>query len=1677
MKTYLKKILFCAFFVICFGKNYGQTVFTPTNVTDLFNDLSIAVSGDFVYIASDMDLGDGTVIALPLIVPEGVTVTGNYSLFQSSITLPTGTVPTGPNGTMVYSDTYRGEFIMNTSNNSEPLFLFTMMQLPNGIATHTTTIQNIRIRGASRCWQDSNDGYAPNDDHWLSGGIFIKRPECNLCSPVNPCSDCVASPFLISHCEIFGLTYAGIFTDDKTNGITIEYSIIHHTGGSLNAFQGYPGIGYGIWTRGVIASAYTGSYDNIMIHHCIFDDNKDGLDGAAADGFDWDFDYNTLTQFSGGINKHNSTIPNLFYSHPPVSVSPCEFFQRYGTGTGCNNATLNFNVSDYSGGNIKVHNSIFHKDGVNVPYPWSHNLNLTYTITVRDNTFVAPHELQVACNGTNRMHGYARIADNYIEECPWTGDNNIVWETSPQSGIPDNSFSYLPGTSVSPNAGPQPPEFTLDLLDNSGNTLPETNNISAARGHNHVQYMLPGSTLQISTTPGNLGSQSLAYVVRSNPSHAATGNLYYDDQTVTAPSSGTVLTAYSGYDAAMPGLYGVDALAVTNVNSNGSFEYNASAWQHIPLIIVPPTEQVLIFNIKDSYQEFHHAKACGLCTETGVKKEVRLNYDPNFPANQNIIWSEDIADGGDGWERVEVDLTGNFENTTTPILSSLHTDGRPNSLSFDIAIDNPNVSVDVVKGVIVWIDDVYIKKYGSPDNLIEDGDIEHCNDIGGVGCNNCDCSWFVDAGNTLCSYTPLNPYEPEPDAVILNRMAAVASVTAAGGISLRERKSGKRALVIKLDQMPPHDGTSYPCGDYYPASFSDGEPLATVFTYIDFTDLLSCGDYNPQGQNLLGFSYLLCPLVTDPSAGNYYLDQVCILNNDITLESCIIAMGPNASITVPSGLKLTIKNNVAYISHLFACGDMWDGIINNGGTVIIKGEYANHNKIEDAETALYNQGGTIKVYHNDFKDNFTDVSLEGGSFPFAQSQIYGNNFLNTYTLLAKAPHNGTASNARIQLNNVTDLQVGTKTDADYANNLTEAIYGIFATNSSFTAYNNNFSEIRIYNSPCRSCTADIYGVSNDGNAYTITVGGVSTVQDAFQNSFTNSDIGILLRGRINTVIEGNVFNSIDRQGIEIRDNSYAGIEIKNNQGFEDVNTGIWISSLTDCYVDVHGNTFNNSNYNPLPSAFYNTAITIQGARKTPAYIYDNQITNNRLGIHANGVDGIFIGESPVTAAPAGNFINYSLDASPNINDAHTGIWLQSCRRARVVNNGISNNAEVTMAGITNFRGFDIETCTDGWISCNYILNLPRSMNFFATCDNTFLKYNSMQGYEHAINLDGATLPDQFEVVQGNPKPLDNAWNDLPLNTNDPTDRVTGSIGGVNPILWYYQPGTFGTNPFDPLDNGMTSPIINTIDEPGSPIACADFDAGHGRDERFGAVVGDSLQFEEYEDENVYYSKANAYKAMKNDTTIIYAGNSGDAAFIDFYNEMGASNIGSFETVNELASDTTTLEQAASVNTAINDTNSIEYFKKTVNDIYLNGSAIGNPLSSSDSTSLGYIAHLSPLQAGDAVYQSMTILGLEIHQQYVPMRKAKPTENKKEEKAAESIFKVFPNPANSSFSLLGNLSYLKIVEIVSPDAKLVKQFRLPLVNEFSIADITNGFYQIKLIEVSDKISFLKLSIIR
>lgn len=463
---------------------------------------------------------------------------------------------------------------------------------------------------------------------------------------------------------------------------------------------------------------------------------------------------------------------------------------------------------------------------------------------------------------------------------------------------------------------------------------------------------------------------------------------------------------------------------------------------------------------------------------------------------------------------------------------------------------------------------------------------------------------------------------------------------------------------------------------------------------------------------------------------------------------------------------------------------------------------------------------------------------------------------------------------------------------------------------------------------------------------------------------------------------------------------------------------------------------------------------------------NNSITNHRIGIHASGKTNLNIGvdQNGNSGTLYKNIITYNLGDPPFLYDPHYGIFLQYCPGARVVSNEISNNNVVT-SGITNFRGIDVTASTDLRINCNTITNLPRSMNFMGNCDGALLRSNVMTEYDEGIHLEGATLPDQFQVNDqtGTQEPMNNLWNDGSTGNGNPTDRVTGTISG-SPINWYYRNDIPSPTPFDPLDAGMTSLIIASVPYNPGIVACNDFSNRQSREQKFGAAVGDSLQFSEYENENSYYTKENAFKAMKSDSAILYQGTATDASFQLFYADMENSNIGVFDSVAVMAADSNSIAAAAILNSAVVDTNDIEYFKKSVNDIYLNTVASDLPLSASDSLWCDYVSSLSYFTAGSSIFTAAALLGKEIHPVYYSLRKASPELTGIKNKH-DGLFDVllFPNPAKESIAVKLSAASNAQIRVYDFAGKfLFEKEILAAENSISVKGLANGLYRIAFI---------------
>ncbi|MEO8146154.1 MAG: T9SS type A sorting domain-containing protein [Bacteroidia bacterium] len=803
------------------------------------------------------------------------------------------------------------------------------------------------------------------------------------------------------------------------------------------------------------------------------------------------------------------------------------------------------------------------------------------------------------------------------------------------------------------------------------------------------------------------------------------------------------------------------------------------------------------------------------------------------------------------------------------------------------------------------------------------------------------------------------------------------------------------------------------------------------------------------------------------------------VDHHLTFTDCTIQFGEQAEVHVDKGVELKFT-----ACNISSCnGYTWRSIFvkDDDATVTIEDDATNNpTTIADADTALnLSDGAMFKVVNSEFTNNYVGIYLYGYNkeMKIADSYIYGNTF-NATSTLNTPPIGSTLTYGRsgIALNHCENIPIGKSGGAIDPNIFSDLYLGIECRNSNFTALNNEFEDIHTGITPAG---VGIYLASNfDYYDRSVVMGNSLTVG---KNVFNNCPIGIYASGEQNITVDNNDFGvttAISNTCLHITTNNKQ-IDVRNNQ-IENFYIGFRLYNLgADGQANINSNAFA-SGY-PGTSGYAGTALMAQNPTPVDAHlnIYDNTITDARIGINAVNIPGIGIGLD-ADGNILRNLISFNLGATPNSSVYYAGIWLQHCDNAKVDGGGpgmspvadITNNAP--SGGTDKFRGIDIENSTNCRINCNSIAYISRSMTFTGHCEFSLLRNNAMAEYEEAIELFNANMTDQY---QDNFEPLDNLWMDPPNTVGfpPPTDRVTGI--GLNPIDWYSQSGTPGSNPYDPLDGGTSSNFVFVppFVSPGT-VLCNDYSNRPSRDDLLGRIVGDSLEFSEYEDENTYLAKMNAYNFIKNDTSILYLDEESDDDYQDFYADMATLNIGSFARVNELGSNTETLADARTENDAIREDNDIEYYKKTVNEIYLNRYApIDSSLSSADSSTLESIAAMNWYEAGDAIYSAAAMLGLEIHPTISALRLGNQQNASLKESDDKTII-VKPNPAKDFF-IVNSSATIKEVIIYDMQGNIVRCIKKDANGKPIPVALATGLYRINIIDSENKTTYRKLVVIR
>ena len=159
-------------------------------------------------------------------------------------------------------------------------------------------------------------------------------------------------------------------------------------------------------------------------------------------------------------------------------------------------------------------------------------------------------------------------------------------------------------------------------------------------------------------------------------------------------------------------------------------------------------------------------------------------------------------------------------------------------------------------------------------------------------------------------------------------------------------------------------------------------------------------------------------------------------------------------------------------------------------------------------------------------------------------------------------------------------------------------------------------------------------------------------------------------------------------------------------------------------------------------------------------------------------------------------------------------------------------------------------------------------------------------------------------------------------------------------------------------------------------------------------------------------------------------------------------------------------EAGSVNTAIADTNWIEYNKKAVNDLYINKYLKRIPFTAADSSVLENIALQHAVTGGDAVFMARAMLRIEVHEQPLPLRKQKDTV----QKTGNSNITLYPNPASNKVHLSGGSGKV-LAKIYDHTGRLVLE--QTVTNTINISSLETGVYSIKIFEHDEMIYYDRL----
>ncbi len=713
-------------------------------------------------------------------------------------------------------------------------------------------------------------------------------------------------------------------------------------------------------------------------------------------------------------------------------------------------------------------------------------------------------------------------------------------------------------------------------------------------------------------------------------------------------------------------------------------------------------------------------------------------------------------------------------------------------------------------------------------------------------------------------------------------------------------------------------------------------------------------------------------------SNNCFLTQSVVCNHNFTIDAANLGIAPGVTITVMPGKTLTINN----ASHLYSCGDMWQGIINNGGTVVMTGC-----TIEDAQVTLQDDFGLgiFNITNTTFNRNGVNIMLRYGNY---NTSIFTNNIFKCDAPLKSTNiYNATYTYAHFHLYAISNINIGSISNTNTNNNkFSDARYGIHAEIAAINLYRNTFTNIT------ESALHAIYyggalniGGVNGTNEFDDCASGVQIAGDyelhTTQNNFTNCGYGILAQ---------NVFAF--------------PIEISQNN-FTNCGDALTVADLkANPYCRILDNRFTGGfDANGIPTN--ENAITVfqLSTIGLTTEIKDNVIDDYMNGIFTVGL----IGNAAISPIISNNFVNFNFAETKLGANNYIGITAQNCNRTVIDDNTIAWTATVAVPSnyASVLKGMQITDCQNCNINENHYIQNGTAIYLQNFCQGTVLTCNYIETTKPGIFCDNLTLP-----TQGAP-------NQCNLNSWHATYTIAlPQIDGVNTpkIRWYFDGSNLPSNVLCPYH--AAPQLIERIQTTSiSQFACADNTQrlldSLATEEAIDGTVTDSSTYTYNTEENENNNTEYAFGEMQSDSTKINT-----AERLLFYQTAELQNTGRFSDA-DLAIELGNLVDALSANNNVIDTNLMDSNLKTVNNILIptliNDSI---PISAGDTSILENIAELDALHNGKAVYKARVYLKKrKVDNNIGVMRKGNPSNFA----YTEHNIKVYPNPINENGVLFIN----------------------------------------------------------